>query len=176
MLVVPRRSRTKFWVLLVLVLVVALLASVSYLIWRQSVPGVRVTASVPRFVGQKTPLTVVVEAARGRVATASVRMVQGGKSIAITRHDGAAMPRLELPLTLEPTAAGFREGGATGEVWARGDFWRPRRGQERAAAPLPFPPRHDRGQRRLPQRQGSGAAPAAAAQSATGGGLPRDQP
>src|SRR5262249_30621114 len=43
--VVPRRSRTKFWVLLVVVVVVALLASVSYLIWRQSVPGVRVTAS-----------------------------------------------------------------------------------------------------------------------------------
>src|SRR2546428_7928673 len=137
MLVVPRRSRTKFWVLLVLVLVVALLASVSYLIWRQSVPGVRVTASVPRFVGQKTPLTVVVEAARGRVATASVRMVQGGKSIAITRHDGAAMPRLELPLTLEPTAAGFREGDATVEVWARDDFWRPWRGQERAAITFP---------------------------------------
>src|SRR2546425_2153021 len=64
-------------------------------------------------------------------------MVQGGKSIAITRHDGAAMPRLELPLTLEPTAAGFREGGATVEVWARDDFWRPWRGQERAAVTFP---------------------------------------
>src|SRR5262249_49279918 len=37
-------------------------------------------------------------------------------------------------LTLEPTAAGFREGEATVEVWARDDFWRPWRGQERAAA------------------------------------------
>jgi len=137
MLVVPRRSRTKLWVLLVLVVVVALLASVSYLIWRQTVPGARVTASVPRFVGQKTPLTVVVEATRGRVATASVRVAQGGKTIVITRYDGAAMPRVELPLTFEPTAAGFREGAATVEVWARDDFWRPWRGQERAAVTFP---------------------------------------
>jgi len=135
--VVPRRSRTKFWLVLALLLVVAAIGSVSYLVWRQSVPGVRVSATVPRFVGRKTPLTVVIEAARGRVATADVRVAQGGKSVVVARHDGAAAPRLELPVALEPTAAGLREGSATVEVWARDDFWRPWRGQERAVATFP---------------------------------------
>ncbi len=134
---VPRRSRTKFWLVLALLLVVAAIGSVSYLVWRQSVPGVRVSATVPRFVGQKTPLTVVIEAARGRVAAADVRVAQGGKSVVVARHDGAAAPRLELPVALEPTAAGLREGAATVEVWARDDFWRPWRGQERAVATFP---------------------------------------
>ena len=134
---VPRRSRTKFWLVLALLLVVTAIGSVSYLVWRQSVPGVRVSATVPRFVGQKTPLTVVIEAARGRVATADVRVAQGGKSVVVARHDGAAAPRLELPVALEPTAARLREGAATVEVWARDDFWRPWRGQERAVATFP---------------------------------------
>jgi len=111
--------------------------SVSYLAWRQSVPGVSVTATVPPFVGQKMALTMVLEAARGRIATADVRVAQGGKSVVVARHDGAAAPRLDLPVALEPAAAGLREGNATVEVWARDDFWRPWRGQERAAATFP---------------------------------------
>src|SRR2546428_11731745 len=47
------------------------------------------------------------------------------------------MPGAGLPLPFEPTAAGFREGDATVEVWARDDFWRPWRGQERAAITFP---------------------------------------
>jgi len=137
MTVVPRRSRTKFWLAFAFLVVVALIGSVSYLVWRQSVPGVRVTATVPRFVGQKTPLTVVIEAARGRVAAADVRVTQGGRSVVVTRFDGAAVPRIELPLALEPATAGLKEGGATVEVWGRDDFWRPWRWQERAVATFP---------------------------------------
>ena len=43
-LVVPRRSRTKTWVFLVLLLLVAVVGALSYLGWRQTVPGVRVVA------------------------------------------------------------------------------------------------------------------------------------
>ena len=134
---VPRRSHTKFWLILVLILVVGVVGSVSYLAWRQFVPGVRVDATVPKFVGQKTPLTVVVQAARGRVATADVRVNQGGKTVTIARLDSTRAPRIELPATIEPAAAGLKEGGATVEVWARDDFWRPMRGHDRAVATFP---------------------------------------
>ena len=46
--VVPQRSRTKSWVLVVLLLLFAIVGSVSYLGWRQSVPLVRATLTAPR--------------------------------------------------------------------------------------------------------------------------------
>jgi murein DD-endopeptidase MepM/ murein hydrolase activator NlpD len=134
---VPQRSRTKTWVLLVLLLIVAVIGSVSYLVWRQFGPGVQSVAAAPGFVGQKTPFTVVVEARRGDVARVEVRVVQAGKSTTVASKDGALGRRHELPVTIESGPLGLREGGASIEVWARDDFWRPLGRDDRAVATYP---------------------------------------
>jgi murein DD-endopeptidase MepM/ murein hydrolase activator NlpD len=128
---VPPRSRIKGWLLLVLALVLAVVVGVSYLGWRQSVPAVHVTVNAPRFLGHKTPLTVVLEAARGNVTRAEVRVVQGGAPIVVAKREAPAGPRLELPVTVESATLGLKEGTATLEVWARDDFWRPLRPGDR---------------------------------------------
>jgi hypothetical protein len=129
---VPAQSgRTKAWVLFVLLLLLAVVGGVSYLGWRQSAPGVRAPGALPRLVGQKTAFTVVLEAARGNVAQAEVRVAQGGKPAVAARLEGARGRRVELPVTLDTAALGLREGGATLEVWARDDFWRPLRFEDR---------------------------------------------
>jgi murein DD-endopeptidase MepM/ murein hydrolase activator NlpD len=133
---VPRRSRTKAWALLVLVLILLLGGGVAYLVWRQSAPTPRVTGTPPKHVGTKTPLAFVVEAPRGRVARAEVRLVQGGAPVIVARKESPGTARVELPVTLDP-ASGIREGSATLEVWARDDFWRPFPGSERAGASFP---------------------------------------
>ncbi len=84
MRLVPRRSRT--WILVLLLLLV-LAGALSYLVWRQSVPDVRVTAAPRRFVGQKTPLTFLIEAARGNVARAEVRVVQGDQPVVVVKRE-----------------------------------------------------------------------------------------
>ena len=137
MRLVPQRSRIKTWLLLVLVLLLAVVGSVSYLGWRQSVPGLRATADIPRFVGHTLAFRVVVEAARGNVARAEVRLVQGGKAVVVARQDTPAGGRVELPVTGETASLGLREGAATLEVWGRDDFWRPVRLSERSVASLP---------------------------------------
>ena len=130
----PRESRAKRWLLVVLLLLLAVVGSMSYLGWRQSVSGVRPLTLPPRFVGQKTPLTLTLEASRGNVAWVEVRIVQGGKSSVVTKREGAFGRRAEVPVVLEGAALGLREGGATLEVWGRDDFWRPLRFDERALA------------------------------------------
>src|SRR5437868_6835641 len=60
--VVPQRSRTKSWVLVVLLLLFAIVGSVSYLGWRQSVPLVRATLTAPRFLGHNTSVTATLVA------------------------------------------------------------------------------------------------------------------
>ena len=85
--VVPKRSRAKAWVLLVLILLVAGVGSVAYLVWRQTVPGVQSLTTAPRFIGQKTTFTVVVEARRGNVARVEVRIEQAGKSTPVATKD-----------------------------------------------------------------------------------------
>ena len=130
----PRESRAKRWLLVVLLLLLAVVGSMSYLGWRQSVSGVRPLTLPPRFVGQKTPLTLTLEASRGNVAWVEVRIVQGGTSSVVTKREGPFGWRAEVPVVLEGAALGLREGGATLEVWARDDFWRPLRFDERALA------------------------------------------
>lgn len=137
MIVVPPRSRTKSFVLVVLLLLLAVVGSVSYLGWRQSVPGVTITSPPPRFLGHKTLVTIQAEARHGNVAHAEVRVVQGGKATAVATRDGALGPRAEIPVTVESAALGLREGPATVEVWARDDFWRPLRVHDRALASYP---------------------------------------
>ena len=64
----PQRSRGKIWTLVVLLLLLAVVGPISYLGWRQSVPGVKSLAAPTRFLGQKTTLTLKLEARRGNIA------------------------------------------------------------------------------------------------------------
>jgi murein DD-endopeptidase MepM/ murein hydrolase activator NlpD len=131
------RSRTKAFLLVVLVLLIAVVGSVSYLGWRQSVPAPKVTSAQPRLLGHKTALPIVVEAAHGNVASVEIKIVQGGKQAVLVRNDGSLGPRAELPTTLEIANLGLREGPATIEVRARDDFWRPLTMPEKVVASWP---------------------------------------
>ena len=146
--VVSGRSRARFWILVVLLLILAVVAPISYVGWRQSVPPVRATINAPRFLGQKSIFSVAVEAARGNVVHAEVRVVQGGRTLGVARQDTGLGPRAEIPMTVEAAAIGLRDGPAAIEVWARDDYWRPLRQVERAIASAPVtvrttPPRLD---------------------------------
>ena len=121
----PRQSRRSAWLLLVLVLFFVVVGPISYLGWRQSAGRVRVTSAPPKLIGHKTATRVVVEAARGNVANVEVVLVQGDKRAVAAKVDGALGPRAEVPLTLETSSLGLREGSATLEVHARDDYWRP---------------------------------------------------
>jgi murein DD-endopeptidase MepM/ murein hydrolase activator NlpD len=136
-LVVPQRSRTKPWFLVVLVLLLAVVGSVSYLGWRQSVPGVRAVAEPPRVLGHNTSFTVTLEAARGNIRRAEVRVVQGSTPITLAKSEGAGSGRVALPVTVQSAAVGLKEGGATLEVLASDDFWRPLRLKETALLTQP---------------------------------------
>ena len=134
-LVVQRRSRFPLYALLFLILVVV--GGLSYLGWRQSVPGVRVAGTAPRFLGQKTPIKLDVEAARGQVAHAEVRVVQAGKTTVIARPDAPLGKRGTIAGTVDSASLGLREGEAVIEVWGRDDFWRPLPHNDRLAARFP---------------------------------------
>ncbi|HEV8471329.1 MAG TPA: M23 family metallopeptidase [Methylomirabilota bacterium] len=131
------RSRFKIWLFLVLLLVLAVVAPVSYLGWRQSVPGVRATVGAPRALGHKAAFTVTVQAARGNVVRAEVRVVQGGRSFTVAKHEASLGPRADLPVAFESATLGLHEGPATIEVLGRDDFWRPIKLGERALAAVP---------------------------------------
>ena len=135
--IVPQRSRAKAWVLFVLFLLLAVVGSVAYLGWRQTVPGVRAVSTPPRFLGQKTPFTLSLEARRGNVTRVEVRVVQSGTPTTVAKQEGPLGRRVEIPLVVESGALGLREGNATLEVWARDDFWRPLRREDRAIAGYP---------------------------------------
>ena len=134
---VPQRSRTKAWVFVVLVLLLAVVGSVSYVGWRQSVAGVRATVQAPAALGHNASFTVTLEAVRGNVARAEVRIVQGGKPVMLAGPAGPPAPRLQLPVTVETAALGLKEGAATLEVWGSDDFWRPFRPADRALVSQP---------------------------------------
>ena len=131
------RSRTKAFVVVVLVLLVAVAGSVSYFGWRQSVPAPSVTSAPPKLLGHKTTVPITVEAARGNVSALEVKVLQGGKQTVLARKDGPLGHRVELPTTLEVSNAGLREGPATIEIRARDDFWRPLSMPERVVATWP---------------------------------------
>lgn len=133
---VPRSSR-RVGLLVVLLLLLLVVGSVSYVGWRQSVAGVGVTATPPRLLGGKTPVKIALEATRGNVVLAEVRLVQAGKTTVLAKHEGGGSRRVELTATLEAAGGGVREGGATLEVWARDDFWRPLRFEDRVLATFP---------------------------------------
>lgn len=124
-LVVPQRSRTKAWAILVILLVLAVVGGLSYLGWRQSVPVVSASLQAPRFLGHSTAFTVTLEAARGSLRRSEVRVVQGDKPVTVATVEGAGRARVELPVTIESAKLGLKEGDATLEVWGSDDFWRP---------------------------------------------------
>jgi len=75
------RSRWKPWLVLLSLPIILVVAAVSYVAWRQSVPGVRAELRpVPKFLGVKTPLAVDLKASRGGVASVEVKVVQGTTS------------------------------------------------------------------------------------------------
>ena len=123
--------------LVVLVLLVAVVGSVAYLVWRQTVPGVQSLTTPPRFLGQKSSFGVVVEARRGNVARVEVRVEQAGKSTPIATKDSGLGQRVEIPVVVDSAALGLREGSANIEVWAKDSFWRPFRRDDRAIAAYP---------------------------------------
>jgi murein DD-endopeptidase MepM/ murein hydrolase activator NlpD len=145
---VPQRSRFRLSILILAVLVVAVVGSIAFLGWRQSIPRVRVASPLPSLLGHATPVTVTLEAARGRVARAEVRLVQGGPPVVVATGEGGPGQRAEISATVEPARLGLREGPATLEVWARDDVWRPLRLDDRPVATQPVtidltPPRID---------------------------------
>lgn len=119
------RARTKARVLFVLLLLLSVVGSVSYLGWRQSVPGPSVVRTPPRLVALKAAFPVTVEARRGNVVGVEVALVQAGKSLIVARADGPLGARANIPVTIDAAALKLREGDATVEIRARDDFWRP---------------------------------------------------
>ena len=134
------RARPRPWLIIVAVPVLLTVAAVSYLAWRQSVPGVRAELRpAPKFLGVKTPLGIDVRAARGGVQSIEVRVVQGSARAVVAQQAFAtpfpAEQRVEL--IVNGRELGLREGAATLEVRARDGFWRPIRVDERPIASLP---------------------------------------
>jgi murein DD-endopeptidase MepM/ murein hydrolase activator NlpD len=135
---VPSRSRTRSRTFLLVLLVLAVAGSVTYLGWRQSVPGVRAKLTAPRAVGHKSTIPLVVEATRGQVARVEARVLQNGKSSVVLTQDGGLGPRVEVAVALDAAALGLAEGTATLEIWGRDDYWRPIRQRDRMVASVPL--------------------------------------
>jgi hypothetical protein len=133
---VPRRSGVRLGLVIVVILLIAVVGAVSYLGWRQSVPGVRVTSTPPKFLGHKTTIPIAVQATRGNVTRLEIRVVQDNRPVVLAAQDNVG-PRAEVNVVVEPAAAKLREGAATLEIAARDDFWRPLRLDPKAAASYP---------------------------------------
>ena len=133
----PPRSRFKLGLFAVVVVVLAIVAPISYLGWRQTVPGVRASVGVGRAIGHTPTFTVTLQATRGNVAHADVRVVQGGRASVVATSAAPLGARAELPVRFEASSAGLKEGPAAIEVWARDDFWRPIRRGDRVVASTP---------------------------------------
>jgi murein DD-endopeptidase MepM/ murein hydrolase activator NlpD len=122
---------------LVFLLLLAVVGSVSYLAWRQSVPGARATLQAPRFLGHNTSFMVTLETTHGTLRRSEVRVVQGGKPVTVATADAARTTRVELPVRVESAGLGLKEGAATLEVWGSDDFWRPLRRKDAVLASQP---------------------------------------
>jgi murein DD-endopeptidase MepM/ murein hydrolase activator NlpD len=135
--VVRQRSRTKAWVLFVALLLLAVVGSVSYLAWRQSVAVPRATVQAPKFLGHNASVNVTLGAVRGQLQKAEVRIVQGSAPVTIARPAAPLGSQVDLPIVIQPAALGLKEGAATIEVWGADNFWRPLRPGDRALASVP---------------------------------------
>jgi murein DD-endopeptidase MepM/ murein hydrolase activator NlpD len=134
-----RRSRWTLGFAFLFVVVLAAVGGVSYLGWRQSAGRVRAAISpAPRFLGQKTSLTVAAEAARGNVARVEVRVVQGGANAVVATQEGTLGRRVDIPIAIEAAPLGLKDGNATLTVSARDDYWRPLRFDNKPVLSLPL--------------------------------------
>jgi murein DD-endopeptidase MepM/ murein hydrolase activator NlpD len=134
------RARVRVWLTLFLVPALLVTGAISYLAWRQSVPGVRAELSpTPRFIGLKTAFTLTLRAARGGVRSVEVRVVQGSTRAVVAQQTFAepAAGEQRVELTVAGKELGLREGAATLEVSARDGFWRPIRVNDRPIASAP---------------------------------------
>jgi hypothetical protein len=93
--------------------------------------------TAPRVLGHRAAFSVTVEAAGGNVSRAEVRIVQGNRPLVVSRQEATLGRRVEIPIAYDSAPAGLREGGATIEVWARDDYWRPLRPTDRAVVAVP---------------------------------------
>ncbi len=128
------RPAWKTGLLVTLILSVVIIGAISYLAWRQSVPGVSATLiPSPRFIGLKTTLALGLGAARGGVQSFEVRLVQGGQKVTVAEQTfSPPLPNERgVTLTIEGRSLGLREGAATLEVYAKDGFWRPLRVDDR---------------------------------------------
>jgi murein DD-endopeptidase MepM/ murein hydrolase activator NlpD len=128
------RSGLKTWLSVTLALALLIVGVVSYLGWRQSVPGVRARFDEPpAWIGLATPITLTLTAARGGVRSLELRLLQGAQKVTALQHTFPEPRAREqrLTVTVEGRRLGLREGGATLEVYARDAFWRPIRLDER---------------------------------------------
>jgi murein DD-endopeptidase MepM/ murein hydrolase activator NlpD len=130
------RSGWKLWLTLILVPSVIVVAVISYLAWRQSVPGVRAELSpIPRFLGARATLSLRLRAARGGVRNVELRLKQGQAQVVLAQQSfQAAAAEERLQVTMEAAKLGLREGAATLEVLARDGYWRPLRVDDQPAA------------------------------------------
>lgn len=134
------RSVWKTWLLVTLILSLVVIGAISYLGWRQTVPGVSATiVPPPRFVSLKTTLALGLAAVRGGVKSFEVRIVQGSQKVTAAQQTFA--PPLQnqqgVTLALEGRTLGLREGSATLEVYAKDGFWRPLRVDDRPLLSFP---------------------------------------
>ncbi len=135
------RSRLRVWLIIFVVPILLVLGAIGYLAWRQSVPAVRVEFQpVPRFIGARTPITLVLRASRTGVESVDIRLNQGGTRVNVAQQtfSGPAGSEQRVQLIVAGGTLGLREGAANLEVRARDGFWRPIRVDDRMIANLPI--------------------------------------
>lgn len=140
MLGVVPRSRWKFWLLLTVGLSFLVVGTISYIGWRQLVPGVSASLGpAPAYIGLRTPLALTLTAARGGVRSFEIRVVQGSRKAVASRQEFAPplLREQRVQLAVEGGTLGLREGEAKLEVYASDDFWRPLRFDDRPVLSQP---------------------------------------
>lgn len=128
------RSTFRFWFTIIVIPSLLVVGALGYLVWRQSVPGIRASLEpVPRWIGVKTPLAVDLQAAKGGVRSVEIRLRQGSAKVVIVQQAFTGSPTNDQRVALQITGStlGLREGEATLEVLARDGFWRPIRADDR---------------------------------------------
>src|SRR5262245_55140799 len=134
------RSRIAVRLAFIGVPVVLVAAVLLFLIWRQSVPGVRAELSpAPKFIGLKSPLTLNLLATRGGVRSMEVVAVQGSTRAVVAQQTfpEPVTNQQRVALTVSGKDLGLHEGPATLEVVARDGFWRPIRRDAHPIATVP---------------------------------------
>jgi murein DD-endopeptidase MepM/ murein hydrolase activator NlpD len=128
------------WLIVLLVPILIVLGGIGYLAWRQSVSAVRVEFEpAPKFIGARTPITLLLRASRGGVRSVDVRLNQGGTRVTVAQQafpDPAAAEQ-RVQIVVQGGTLGLREGAANLEVRARDGFWRPIRVDDRMIANVP---------------------------------------